>query len=282
MKGGNTMIEAVLHGKSLGYQYTEDFLTSTIFGLLKYLPLNCGIIPFIEGAILYDDQKTPLWKKLKSEGIELSCYQNVKYIFWNKHIRYGEPDLLLLFTNHIHGEDDFLLVIEAKFKSDKSGTGDYDQLMRYYSAVKGEIEGFKDSQVANFKGKRGYVIYLTEAAAADEIEESIKSIRKNDISFDNSIFHLRWHQLYKMLLDRINIYSNTERMIAEDLIKYLERMGLKEFTGISAPEQVITGSINKNNPIFFSIIKEDTNKLYFNDLPLVKISNQEFCFYRGK
>ena len=31
------MIQAVLEGKSLGYEYTEDILTSTVFGTIKYL-----------------------------------------------------------------------------------------------------------------------------------------------------------------------------------------------------------------------------------------------------
>ena len=31
------MIQAVLKGKSLGYEYTEDILTSTVFGNLRYI-----------------------------------------------------------------------------------------------------------------------------------------------------------------------------------------------------------------------------------------------------
>jgi hypothetical protein len=275
------MIEAVIHGKSLGYEYSEDVLTSTTFGLLKYLPLDCGLIPFIENAFLYDDTRTTLYKVLKDKGIELRCYEKIKYIFWNKHIKYGEPDLILLFTNHIHEEEDLLLVIEAKFKSEKSGTGDYDQLMRYYSAVKNGVEGFSDNEIANFKGKKGYIIYLTEAEASVEIQDSIKSIRKAEVNFDNSIFHLRWHQLYKVLADMINVYSNTERMIAEDLIKYLEKVGLREFSGVNAPNESIIRITSSNKHIFFKSLGEETKNLYFSELPLVQLSNNEICFFRG-
>ena len=275
------MIEAVLHGKSLGFEYSEDILTSTIFGTLKYLPLDSGLIPFIEDAFLYDDLRTPLWKRLNQDGIELRCYENIKYIFWNRHTQYGEPDLILLFTNHIHGVEDFLLVIEAKFKSEKSGTGDYDQLMRYYSSVVKGVEGFSDIEISSFKGKKGYIIYLTESEASDEIQDSIKSIRKAEMTFNNSLFHLRWHQLYKVLVDRKNIYSNTERMIAEDLMKYLERVGLREFSGVKVPDESIVRITSINKPIFFSNFNEEIEKSYFSELPLVQINDCQICFFRG-
>jgi hypothetical protein len=44
------MIQAVLGGKSLGYEYTEDILTSTVFGTIKYLKPDAVLIPFIESA----------------------------------------------------------------------------------------------------------------------------------------------------------------------------------------------------------------------------------------
>lgn len=31
------MIQAVLNGKSQGYEFKEDILTSTLFGMLKYI-----------------------------------------------------------------------------------------------------------------------------------------------------------------------------------------------------------------------------------------------------
>lgn len=41
------MIQAVLGGKSLGYEYTEDILTSTVFGTLKYLRPDMVLIPLL-------------------------------------------------------------------------------------------------------------------------------------------------------------------------------------------------------------------------------------------
>lgn len=110
---GEKMIHAVLEGKSLGYQYSEDILTSTVFGTIKYLKPDSVLIPFIEAAFLYDEGRTTLWEKLNSRGIDLRCYREVEYVFWAWNQTYGEPDLILIFRNHIHGLDDFLLVVEA-------------------------------------------------------------------------------------------------------------------------------------------------------------------------
>src|SRR5665647_2288822 len=151
------MIKAVLSSKSLGYEYVEDILTSTVFGTIKYINPDLVLVPFIESAFLYDQNRTTLWQKLNSEGIELRCYRNVEYVFWDKNFTYGEPDLILIFKNHIHGNDDFLLVIEAKFKSGKSGTNENDQLVRYYEAINNDIESFTIPAVSNFKGIKGYI-----------------------------------------------------------------------------------------------------------------------------
>ena len=58
--GGVNLIQAVLEGKSLGYEYREDILTSTVFGTLKYIRPDMVLIPFIESAFLYDEKRTTL------------------------------------------------------------------------------------------------------------------------------------------------------------------------------------------------------------------------------
>jgi len=69
--------------------------------------------------------------KLKVEGIELRCYKTVDYVFWASNFNYGEPDLILIFSDHVHGDEDFLLIIEAKFKSGKSSINENDQLAQF-------------------------------------------------------------------------------------------------------------------------------------------------------
>jgi hypothetical protein len=187
------LIQAVLEGKSLGYEYTEDILTSTVFGTLKYLRPDMILIPFIESAFLYNGKRTTLWEKLNSEGIELRCYQEVEYVFWTWNQNYGEPDLILIFRDHVHGFDDLLLIVEAKFKSGKSGTDENDQLVRYFEAINNDIENFTESSVSSFKGRKGYIVYLTEAEAYSDITATTKIIQSRYIEIKENVFHLRWH-----------------------------------------------------------------------------------------
>jgi len=70
----------------------------------------------------------------------------VEYIFWARHPKHGEPDLILIFRDHVHGLDDLLLVVEAKLKSGKSGTDEKDQLARYFKAINFDIENLLNHQ----------------------------------------------------------------------------------------------------------------------------------------
>jgi hypothetical protein len=231
------LIQAVLEGKSLGYEYTEDILTSTVFGTLKYLRPDMLLIPFIESAFLYNEGKTTLWEKLNAEGIELRCYREVEYVFWTWNQNYGEPDLILVFRDHVHGIDDLLLVVEAKFKSGKSGTEENDQLVRYFEAVNNDLENFTDSSVSSFKGRKGYIIYLTEAEAYSEITASTKIIESRHNNIKDNVFHLRWYQLHKTLEEMYPFCSSFEKTIIDDLMKFTEKLGLRDFSGISLPDK---------------------------------------------
>lgn len=282
MKKAIKLINAVLKGKARGFEYTEDSLTSTVFGTLQYIELYKGIVPFIENSILYDDEKTTLWKALKKDDIDIRCFQQAKLFFWTKHSKYGEPDLIIIFTDHAHGEDDLLIIVEAKFKSDKSGTGEYDQLMRYYKAVCEDIENFNDFEIAGFTGRKGYIVYLTESEAVDQIKDSIAEIKKTDQNYKDKIFHLRWHQLHTVLSHNVQALASREKLIALDLIKYLEKLGLSEFRGVSAPSERIIKLTSYYGAIFYQDSKAVREKdTFFDQLPEVKLDKLPYCFYRG-
>lgn len=150
------------------------------------------LIPFIESVFLYNEKRTTLWEKINSEGIELRCYRGVEYVFWTWNQTYGEPDLILIFRDHVHGFDDLLIIVEAKFKSGKSGTDENDQLVRYLEAINNDIENFTESSVSSFKGRKGYIIYLTEGEACLDIAATTKIIQSRYNEKEN-VFHLRWH-----------------------------------------------------------------------------------------
>lgn len=247
------MIEAIINNKFTGNKFDEDMLTSTIFGTLKYIDATLLLIPFIESAYLYDEERTPFWKKLRTEGIELRCYQDVEYIFWSSNDKYGEPDLVIIFKNHIHNHDDFLIIIEAKFKSGKSGIADKDQLGRYYKAIQESVDRFNHPSISEFKGKKGYIIYLTESEAFSEIQASIDVLRCKYIDIEDKIFHLRWYQLYN-ILDNIKSYNSlVEKKVVADLVKFMEALDLRNFSGISVSTTSYKTKLSNNRTIFFNL-----------------------------
>lgn len=276
------MIQAVLEGKSSGFEYKEDILTSTVFGTLKYIRAEMALIPFIESAFLYNSERTTLWEKLNSEGIELRCYRDVEYVFWAWNQDHGEPDLVLIFKNHVHGLDDLLLVIEAKFKSGKSGAEENDQLARYYEAVNNDIESFSESSVSSFKGFKGYIIYLTEAEASSDIAATAQILQSRYSGIKDNIFHLRWHQLYKTLEEIYPFFSSFEKPIVDDLMKYMEKVGLRDFSGISLPNEELSTVFSLPPPVFYSgDDSSDERKTYFDLLDDLSIQIGKNIFYGG-
>lgn len=277
------MIQAVFKGKSLGYEWKEDILTSTVFGILKCIRPDMLLIPFIESAFLYNEQRTQLWETLFSEGIELRCYREIEYVFWTWNQNYGEPDLILIFRNHIHGLEDLLLVVEAKFKSGKSGTGEKDQLARYYEAINSDIDNFAESSVSSFKGRKGFIVYLTETKAYLDIETSNKIIQTKHQEVEEIVFHLRWHQLSKTIEKMYQFYTLFEKTMVDDLIKYMDKLGLRDFSGISLPGKPLNLAFLLKYPIFYNYDNSiNEKKTYFEQLDDVEISLEENIFYKGE
>ncbi len=276
------MIKAVLGAKSKGNEYSEDILTSTVFGNLKYINNSLALIPFIELAFLYDENRTTLWQVFKAEGIELRCYQKVDYYFWSNNNEHGEPDLILIFSNHIHGLEDLLITIEIKFKSDKGGVGEKDQLARYFNAVDDiNIEGFSDLGISGFKGRKGFIIYLTEVNTYSEISESEQIINTKH-GKDRQVFQLIWYQLYD-ILDKMNaFYTTTEKAIADDLMDYLEKIGLRGFSGITRPDESLITAFSQPFPVFFNDVSYAKDKAtYFDQICRMDFEFNNNIFFRG-
>lgn len=228
------MLIADIKGKlTLKELISEDFLTSSVFSVFKYLD-NKYLIEFLKKSKNIID--TPL-------SIELN---NPKFEFWpwyaSTHEKVGgaEPDLVINSKN-------YSIIIEAKNYSGKSGSGiienldlnnikvpDYhvaDQLAREY------FIGL--SKLSQKKIKDFVVIYLTRDTVIPkkEIKESIQAIlevspkEKNKV--ENRIFWINWQQAY-LIFDKIannHTSDSFEVDICNDLVQYLEKRDLDTFGG---------------------------------------------------
>jgi hypothetical protein len=115
----------MIRGKAAGLDGQEDPLTALVFGLMAWVPPSLGLEPLLAGAV--DDHRRPLgW------GQELSDVSIDFWPWWDEHdhVDGAEPDAVLTWTRGGRRE---LLVVEAKWKAGKSGTGERDQLMRQYA-----------------------------------------------------------------------------------------------------------------------------------------------------
>ena len=206
------MIYAEIKGKIPEVRDKEDLLTSNVIGLLSLLP------DFIFVRILN--------QSIDSDGksLNLEESQNVKLHFWKK-FDYGEPDIF------IEGKT-FVGIIEAKFKSAKSGSAyeneetkeienkEIDQLGKYWKGIE------------NYNGEK-FLIYLTNDPCFPF--ESIKISEK--VSGEKArIFWLNWTSIHYELVNLQNDerLNDTDRKIIKLLESYCKYKGFKHFMGWEA------------------------------------------------
>lgn len=225
------MLMALLRGKlSREQENLEDILTSNVFGLLKYLPPEEGLFPFLSHAQTLDGRR-PL------EGAVSGA--EVEYQFWPWYAEEDcngcEPDveLRILWPN---GRK-MRVFVECKYLSGKSSEEDtgqevietkreppVDQLARERSNL---------NCLAERDNAEPVLIYLTGAIGCprEEIEASRRVLWKRSPNASFSCCWLSWHQLYEIRPDKPS-------QILADIKTLLERLNLVFFHGISAFQPV--------------------------------------------
>ena len=215
------MIPAFLRGKlSREQENLEDLLTSCVFGVLRYLPVNEGLLPYLQLA-KYPDGRMLL------EHID-SVYE-AKYDFWPwLTVRDGqgaEPDLLI----HIKAEQKYTLLVEAKFKSGKSTLASeeepvpVDQLAREWDNL---------LQLCAESRSIPMMLYLTADTSIprQDLDESAREFaaKRPDLAYKHPFCcaWLSWRDLPEA-------FGKTRGAIQSDLVALMERLGLVFFRGIS-------------------------------------------------
>lgn len=125
------MLLADIRGHSVAAaQDDEDYLTSAVFGHLRYIPPKhfCQRLLSLARGLPDGQAQKSLDDLIRQSGHGVSEYSSLKVFFWPRHQWRGEPDLLLSFTGI--GLRPITVVIEVKLLSGKSGGGE-DQLVRY-------------------------------------------------------------------------------------------------------------------------------------------------------
>lgn len=218
------MLQAQLKGKLYrNEEDLEDLLTSNVFGSIKYVLPEQGLIPLLANAE-QSDASLPL--------MDMGKISDVKYDFWpriHEQDCYGsEPDVLIRFENE-NGEK-FLLMVEAKYrsgKSPKSGNGKFceDQLACEWDNL---------VHLARAERSKPFLIFVTDhfSYPLKDIKDSQLAWAKNPKAVGEiNVVWLPWRKLNK-------IFSEAEEEILKDLAKVLRKLGLKFFDGISKCEYI--------------------------------------------
>jgi hypothetical protein len=198
----------------------EDLLTSNVFGSIKYVPIEEGLIPLL--SAVEDSNGNNVFE-------DLSHILKVDYSFWpylkEERCIGCEPDVLIQ-IKHKNGAQ-IIILVEAKYKSGKSSeaTDDddkpYDQLGREWDNL---------LVFARNKSAIPYLLYVTAdfGYPGEDIEKSYREFKeKRGAKID--IVWISWRKLPV-------IFCESKHDIIKDLVEILRRQWLIFFEGISAPE----------------------------------------------
>ncbi len=207
----------MIHAELRSKHGSEDRLTSTAFGLLRYVPVTAGFLPLLRLTRPISPTAVP----------DLSAAVRVEVEFWRYSTTHGEPDVILRLFDAT-GRVRWVIVVEVKLHSVKSSraTGeqdaadddvpDPDQLVKYW-----QLLGGLDEVLA---GATPYLIYLTKHATPPE-EELNESLRRQPAM---ALGWLSWRDVWAVARQ-----TETTSLPAADLARLLAHLGLKRFDGFN-------------------------------------------------
>ena len=195
--------------------YSEDVLTGSIFGNLRYFSNQTLLINFLNEA-----------KTLDNDKANISMKNEFHIKFWEKYRSkssnsYNEPDLVLY-------NEDNIIIIECKYFSKLDEQEDEqnnkpvykNQLIRYSTII--------DDYYENKKNKM--LIFLTndKIEPKEILDNTVKNINKNII-----LYWLSWDKLYKCMLEHNEDINNNEKILFNDLMEFIIKRRLLFFNGFN-------------------------------------------------
>ena len=233
------MLAAILHGKvSRQVEGLEDVVTSTVVGALDLQPPAHGILAWLGGATDPNGYAPPL-ESLDPDRVRVEFWP-----WWRAHDGGSalEPDVVLWLGPH--DKPTAFVIIEAKWRSGKSGHGDRDQLAA--QAVRARRRASALPGRPTFLG----IVYVTAHLALPEQElvESQETFRQltEGSSPPLRVYWTNWHAAHALLAtaEQDPTSSRAARSVAAQAARALERWGLAPFDGFTPVPCVPTWSFN--------------------------------------
>ena len=299
------MTIAELHGKlsptgSNADERLEDLLTSDVFGALRYLPPDKGIMPFLNVVLCMNGVSLTL----QCSSRELSPSQ-VSYYFWPRGITLRRvPDLLVLLDSN---EEQYAFVFEAKYLSGPSDLESSEELdageagdskkttVAYGLQLADQYDDlvqpspYKDISVGAPIENR-FLVYITGHATCrqETLEKSLEQLRGRHegktfaLSPEFTACHILWTSWFDVwrVIDEQEFKAFPFDLVARDLLRLLKRKGFKAFSGFADIA---------NEPGFdLSATAAFWNEVWFHweddapDLGFLDVREKSGGFWRGK
>jgi hypothetical protein len=229
------MLIAEIHGLYVPEaRNSEDYLTSAVFGHLRYVkpgPFWEALFDLAISQPIGSDRMTAGELIRLETGCPLSSFTSLEAIFWPEH-KQGIPDLVLHFSGN--QTRSVVVLVEAKLDAGKSGHGEYDQLARYLRILDslGELRPPLPSDAIALS------VYLTAIDSRSDVIESLAEFGDTPES-RKRLYQLQWQDLVRAI-GSTQPSSETEALILRDVRAFLHTRGLEYFSGMDAATDLPT------------------------------------------
>jgi hypothetical protein len=220
------MLLAEIHGHGIGeVERNEDYLTSAVFGHLRYVPPGIFWEEFFLRAkgLPGEEGEGTLAGYIAKRGPRISEFSTLEVHFWPSHPRFGQPDVLLHFVKA--GARPVVVLIEVKLWSEKSGTGEDDQLVRYLRVLN-DLSALVPSLPKN---PTAALVYLTPRESVEEIRSTLACC-KADVD-PGLLFRVQWQDLLVAANRARPGADRVSELVLRDTSLLLGRRGLEYFNG---------------------------------------------------
>ena len=211
------MLQAQLRGKlTREEEDMEDLLTSNVFGSIKYIPPEEALLTLLTSS-RDSDGNVPIHDPQSIASVEYKFWQWIQ----EPDCEGCEPDVLI--TIQLASEQKIIILVEAKYLSDKSSEANEqgaptDQLAREWDNL---------TRLASREKATPIFLYVTadlgypRKSIEDSHQEYFRK-RKREMN----VFWISWRKLP-------TLFSNAKEEILKDLVKVLRKQGLTFFEGIT-------------------------------------------------
>ncbi len=197
---------------------SEDKLTGSFFGALRYLPYRKGLLHVLREAKIYQGKK---WEYGGPSYLDLLEDHSEEFIgdkieFWRM-TEDGELDLEI-------DLDSLFIGVEVKYLSGLSSEDQLERELRIIDKKRGS--------------KSGFLIFLAPASMIGKGIRAVERISNPNILEKVGFAYISWESVYELLLNLAQDYNPYEEQILADILEILRLRGFEKFKSFELKKEL--------------------------------------------